>query len=50
MPKFSAPWHWLAQSYVTVFCGNADSCRMIDAKTGKTVLEWARATIRKTDS
>jgi hypothetical protein len=50
MPKFSARWHWLAKSYVTVFCGNADSCRMIDAKTGKTVLEWARATIRKTDN
>ncbi|CAG4909763.1 hypothetical protein [Paraburkholderia gardini] len=47
MPKFSTPWHWLAQFYVAVFCGNADYCRMIDAKTGKTVLEWARATIRK---
>jgi hypothetical protein len=47
MPKFSAPWRWLAQLYVTVFCGNADYCQMIDAQTGKPILEWARAAIRK---
>ena len=50
MPTFSAPWHWLAQFYVTVFCGNADYCRMVDSKTGKPVLEWTRATIRKSDN
>lgn len=50
MPKFSAPWRWLAQLYVTVFCGNADYCQMIDVKSGEPVIEWARAAIRSNDN
>jgi hypothetical protein len=50
VPKFSAPWYWLAFTYQTYFCGNSDRCRIVDSKLNKPMMEWGRATRVKSRS
>ena len=43
-PVVSAPWRWLASQLATRPSRTWDWYRLVDAKTGETLIEWARAT------
>ncbi len=43
-PVVSAPWRWLATMLAAGRAMKWDWYRLVDVKTGKTLLEWARAT------
>lgn len=42
-PSYSAPWYWLASLVATFRYGKGDYCRIMDARTGVTMMEWKLA-------
>ena len=42
-PIFTTPWRWLADMYVSIVATNFDRCRLVDSKSGETLVDWARA-------
>ncbi|MBA9846864.1 hypothetical protein [Ralstonia pickettii] len=43
IPSYSAPWYWLASLVATFRYGNGEYCRILDGRTGVTMMEWKRA-------
>lgn len=44
LPIFTAPWRWLAYRLAGLLSSKWQWCRLVDSKTGETLMEWARAT------
>lgn len=44
-PVFTTPWLWLAKHYATSFSANWDYSRIVDAKSNKLLVEWARGSV-----
>ncbi|MBA9859921.1 hypothetical protein DEE69_28835 [Ralstonia insidiosa] len=42
IPAYSAPWYWLASLVATFQYGGGDYCRILDGRTGVTMMEWKR--------
>lgn len=44
-PVFTAPWRWLASLYASTVALRFDKCRLVDSKSGETLLDWARGCV-----
>ena len=42
VPKFSAPWLWLARHVCSVWTLRWEYCCLVDSTTGEVVMEWAK--------
>jgi hypothetical protein len=44
-PVFTAPWCWVASLYANTVAFRFDKCRLVDSKSGETLLDWARGCV-----
>lgn len=44
-PVFTAPWRCVASLYANTVALRFDKCRLVDSKSGETLLDWARGIV-----